>query len=435
MSILSLLIAAFLLSACASGSPFSSTDVADSHSTEEKGNDVIVIGSDGRKADPAENGQSDADTIYIPDNTESGSVSDGNVASEVVIPDESENFEGYVLSGGDISENGVYLKSVKTPGEAIITFAGDIDFDDRYSNMAALRGRSNGILDSISPALISRMKDSDICMLNNEFPYSKRGTPTPNKKFTFRADPSTVSFLEKMGVDIVSLANNHAYDYGPDALLDTFDTLTNAGIPYVGAGHNLEEAKKPVYFIAGGMKIAFVSATQIERSLPPDTKEATETEPGVLRTLDPEKFVEVIRSAKADSDFVIVYVHWGSENVNRYEAAQHDLAKAYVDAGADLIMGDHPHVLQGFEYIDHVPVLYSLGNYWFNSKALDTCLIETALKDGSIKSLKFIPCRQQSCRTSEAEPGDGNFERILADMRSYSHENVSLDEEGYVTEK
>ena len=116
MSILSLLIAAFLLSACASGSPFSSTDVADSHSTEEKGNDVIVIGSDGRKADPAENGQSDADTIYIPDNTESGSVSDGNVASEVVIPDESENFEGYVLSGGDISENGVYLKSVKTPG-------------------------------------------------------------------------------------------------------------------------------------------------------------------------------------------------------------------------------------------------------------------------------------------------------------------------------
>ena len=81
----------------------------------------------------------------------------------------------------------------------------------------------------------------------------------------------------QIGVDLVSLANNHAYDYGEQALLDTFSTLEGAGIPYVGAGRNIEEAKKPVYLIANGMKIAVVSATQIERNAVPDTKEATMT--------------------------------------------------------------------------------------------------------------------------------------------------------------
>ena len=113
-------------------------------------------------------------------------------------------------------------------------------------------------------------------MINNEFPYSSRGIPTEGKQFTFRARPESASILEEMGVDIVSLANNHAYDYGEDAFLDTLDTLAGIGMPYVGAGRNLEEASKPVYFIAGDIKIAIVSATQIERLDNPDTKGATD---------------------------------------------------------------------------------------------------------------------------------------------------------------
>lgn len=359
-----------------------------------------------------------------------------SVEPEIEPEEEAANtFEGYVLSEEDVSENRVYCIPVKNEGEVVIDFAGDINFDDRYANMNALRSRAGGIFDSIDASLISRTNEADIFMINNEFPYSNRGTPTPGKKFTFRAKPETVSFMHDLGTDIVSLANNHAYDHGPDALLDTFDTLDEAGIPYVGAGHNIEEAMKPVYFIAGGMKISFVSATQIERSLPPDTKEATETEPGVLRTLDPEKFVSVIREAKQNSDFCIAYVHWGSENVNKYEAAQTELAKAYVDAGVDLIMGDHPHVLQGIEYIEDVPVIYSLGNYWFNSKTLDNCLIEVVLKDKEIKSLQFIPCMQYGCATHEVQQGSGDFERILMNVREWSTDNVNIAPDGFITKR
>lgn len=371
-------------------------------------------------------------TINIP-------VAEDEAGEEEIIPTEEEepenSFEGYILSESDVSENGVYLKSTAEPGKVVIDFAGDINFDDRYAIMNALRSRGQGIFGCIDASLLDRTNKADIFMINNEFPYSKRGTPTPNKKFTFRAKPETVSMLLDQGADIVSLANNHAYDHGPDALLDTFDTLDSAGIPYVGAGHNIEEAEKPVYFIAGGMKISFVSATQIERLTPPDTKEATETEPGVLRTLDPEKFLNVIREAKENSDFCIAYVHWGSENVNNYDGSQAELGKAFAEAGADLIIGDHPHVLQGIEYMGDTPVFYSLGNYWFSSKRLDNCLVEAVIEDKEITSLQFIPCMQHDCRTSEMAPDSADFSRILDNMRTWSADNVEIDDMGFVSKK
>lgn len=321
-------------------------------------------------------------------------------------------------------------------GEITLTFCGDMDFDDRYTNMIALRSRSNGILDCIDSSLVERMRNADICMINNEFPYSNRGTPLANKKFTFRANPETAEFLNELGVDIVSLANNHAYDYGSDALLDTFDTLTSYNVKYVGAGRNIAEAMTPQYFNINGNTVAIVAATQIERSLPPDTVEATETTPGVLRTLDPQKFVSVISEAKSKSDVCIVFVHWGSENVTEYEASQKELAKAYADAGADLIIGAHPHVLQGIEYVDDVPVFYSLGNFWFNSKNLDNCLVEVKINKNAVESLQFIPCRQHDCKTEEMKKGTTqDYERILSDMRENSAWNVNIDENGFVTKK
>ncbi len=342
-------------------------------------------------------------------------------------------FEGYLLSEEDVSENGVFCKSVAEPEKVRIVFAGDINFDKHYANMNAMAQRGGTIDSVLSEDLIALLNDADICMINNEFPYSSRGTPTPGKTYTFRADPETVNYLHDMGADIVSLANNHAYDHGPDAMLDTLDILEEAQIPYVGAGRNIEEASKPVYFIAGGMKIAFVSATQIERSQPPDTKEATETEPGVLRTLDPARFLEVIRKAEEQADFVIVYVHWGSEGTNQYEASQRDLAAAYAEAGADLIIGDHPHVLQGFDYAGNVPVMYSLGNFWFNSKTIDTCAVEAVLSGKELVSLRFLPCLQKGCFTRLFEEGDSEFTRILEAERSYSTSAVQIDDAGYVT--
>ena len=193
-----------------------------------------------------------------------------------------------------MAENNIYAKDAKNPDQITITFAGDILFDAQYAVMSAMLQNGGDISTAIAPELIEEMQNADIMMLNNEFPYSGRGTPTEGKQFTFRAKPSYVSYLDDLGVDLVSLANNHAYDYGEAAFLDTLTTLEEAGITYVGAGRNLEEARRPVYYIIDNMKIAFVSATQIERLDNPDTKGATDSSAGVFRCWNGDNLIETV---------------------------------------------------------------------------------------------------------------------------------------------
>lgn len=354
------------------------------------------------------------------------------------IPEAKEEEETPASSGryGEIladeeymAQNNIYAKEAASAEEVTLSFGGDILFDPSYSVMVKLLQRPNGIYDSISAELLDEMKSADILMLNNEFPYSDRGTPTPEKQFTFRAKPESVSLLDDMGVDIVSLANNHAYDYGETAFLDSLDILKEAGMPYVGAGRNLEEAARPVYFIINDIKIAYLSATQIERLDNPDTKGATDNSAGVFRCWNPEGLLEAVKAAKENSDFVVVYIHWGTENTEELDWAQSDQAPKIVEAGADLVIGDHPHCLQPIQYVDGVPVVYSLGNFWFNSKQVDTCLVKAAIDANGLKSLKFIPALQKDCQTSLLEGEEK--ERVLAYMRSISP-GVNIDEEGFI---
>ncbi|MBR3642399.1 MAG: CapA family protein, partial [Parasporobacterium sp.] len=315
--------------------------------------------------------------------------------------------------------------------QVTISFIGDINFCEGYANMRVLRDEEGGNLSGcIKPEVMEVTRSADIMMANNEFAYSDRGAPTAGKKYTFRASPEHVTKLNEMGVDIVALANNHAYDWGPDALMDTFDILEGADVPYVGAGRNLAEAMKPVYMKVNGRTLAFVAATQIERTPSPDTKEATETEPGVLRTLDPKRFVSVIEEAEQNADFTIVYVHWGSENTDLVEASQRELAEKYVAAGADLVIGDHSHCLQGIDYVNGVPVFYSLGNFWFNSKTVDTGYLRVVLdKECKIKTIQFIPCVQEGCKTRLAE--DEKKASILNYMQGISN-HASIDADGFI---
>ncbi|MCR5509231.1 MAG: CapA family protein [Lachnospiraceae bacterium] len=325
----------------------------------------------------------------------------------------------------------IYSMHAASPDETVLVFIGDICFHDGYANMNALKQRGGALSECVLPGVLEGLKSADICMANNEFPYSNRGTPTADKQYAFRASPSHVSLLHDMGVDIVSLANNHAYDHGPDALTDTVDILKEAKVPFVGAGKNIDEAVKPVYIKINHMTIAYTGATQIERTANPDTKEATADSPGVLRTLDPTRYLKVIEEADANSDFTIAYVHWGSENTDLVEASQRDLAKKYAAAGADLIIGDHSHCLQGLDYVDGVPVIYSLGNFWFNSKTVDTGYLRVILdKDHSIKSVQFVPCVQENCKTRLAE--DDKKAAILEYMQGISN-HAAIDGDGYIT--
>ena len=201
-------------------------------------------------------------------------------------------------------------------------------------------------------------------------------------------------------------------------------------MPYVGAGRNLEEASRPVYFIAGDIKIAIVSATQIERLENPDTKGATESSPGVFRCLNPQRLCEMVSQAKQNSDFVVVFIHWGTENVTQPDWAQLDQAPKLAEAGADLIIGAHPHCLQGIQYYGEVPVVYSHGNFWFNSKTLDTGIIQADISREGIQNLRFIPAIQSDCRTDLA--CDGEKERILSYLQSISY-GVTIDSKGNIS--
>ncbi len=352
---------------------------------------------------------------------------------EQIVPEETAT-ENVGEATGDVTPEAFEEEPVpETPGSVTLTFGGDICFHDPFANMGSLVQRGGSIESCISADLLSEMRQSDICMVNNEFPYSDRGTPTPGKTFTFRSKPENVNLLHEMGVDIVSLANNHAYDHGEAALLDTLDILSNAGVKYVGAGRNLEEASQATYFEVNGVKIAILAATQIERLDTPDTKGATESSAGVLRCFTENElnhFLEVVTQTKDTCDVLVVYIHWGTENTDVLDWAQPYQADLITKAGADIIVGAHPHCLQGLDSVNGVPVIYSLGNYWFNSKPLDTALLKVVVEKDGVKTVQVIAARQENCSTSMLY--DSEKQRVLNYLQSLSP-NITLDADGVMS--
>lgn len=314
------------------------------------------------------------------------------------------------------------------PGPVTLAFAGDICLADDWENMTVLRQKGGALADCITGGLLERMKAADITYINNEFTFSGRGEPLANKYYTFRSSPSNVSLLTEMGVDIVSLANNHVYDYGPDAFSDTLDTLDGAGIAHVGAGLDIAAASEPYYFEINGMRIAFVAATRAEKYIL--TPEAADDRSGVLRTYDPARFIAAIAAADENADFVIACPHWGTENTAVLEQAQTEQARMYIDAGADAVVGSHTHCLQGIEFYKGSPIVYSLGNFWFNYEDGDTALLEMTVADGSL-SVSLVPCLQKGGVTSTAAGAEAV--RILEYIESISG-GIEIDEAGKVTE-
>lgn len=330
-----------------------------------------------------------------------------------------------------VMEDGVYYFQTTDPnkGEVLLGFAGDINFADDYSNMAVLKQRGGNMSSCIDQAVLDRMRSVDIMMLNNEFTYTKRGTPVEGKTYTFRSNPDNVSLLSEMGVDLVSLANNHAYDYGEVSLLDTMDTLQSENILFAGAGKTIDEAAKPIYIEASGVRIAYICATQIERVDNPDTKGATKDQPGVFRCWNIDHLLEVIKETKKEADITIVYVHWGTENETNPDWAQLEQAKKISEAGADAIIGNHTHCLQGIEKINSTLLIYSLGNFWFNSKTQESCMVEMIVSKEGIKQFRFIPAMQKDYRTTFLEGAEKD--RVLEYMRTLS-KGVTIDQDGYV---
>ena len=280
--------------------------------------------------------------------------------------------------------------------KAALVFTGDICFADNWYSMAAYRDKGYDITKNIPEPLLGILRNADVCVMNCEFSMSLRGAPLEGKTYTFRGDPANAALFGALGCDLVSLANNHVYDYGKDAFLDTLDALDSAGIARIGAGKNLSEAREYRAFVAGGMKIGFVAASNAEVNRM--TPGATEYSPGILLMYDPAEFCAALDRARAECDFVCAVVHWGTENSSEINWNQREYAELFAAHGAGLIVGHHPHVLQPVEETAGIPVAYSLGNFWFNLETLDTGVLQVDLGwddlYGVTPAVSLIPCVQ-----------------------------------------
>lgn len=281
--------------------------------------------------------------------------------------------------------------TIKTEPVTLL-FTGDVLLSDYVLN----NYNSSGIEGVLSPELLSELSNADITVINNEFPFSTRGTQAPDKQFTFRVDPKYVNVLTDMGVDIVTLANNHVLDFGPDALQDTFDTLDQAGIEYMGAGNDLSRAEALITKQAGGKTYGFLAASRVIPVVSWDIQNAS---PGVFTTYDPTRLLAAIRNAKETCDFLTVYVHWGIEREEYPQDYQVTMAKQYIDAGADLVIGSHPHVLQGISYYKEKPIFYSLGNFIFNRDIPKTAAVKVTITGDEAPVIQLLAGTAANART------------------------------------
>jgi len=198
------------------------------------------------------------------------------------------------------------------------------------------------------------LSSADFTIGNLECPLSERGTPYVEKDFIFRASPEWADFLRKAGFNIVCLANNHILDYGPLALFDTILSLKRAGISHLGAGHNLEEACRPLILNKKGLKICFLAFTYAYT--------AKKNRPGCC-PCDLKFMQKHIESVRPKVDLLIVSIHHGIEYVDYPSRHIISLFRSAVDAGANLVLGHHPHVVQGIETYKSSVIIYSLGNF------------------------------------------------------------------------
>ncbi|OHD55684.1 MAG: hypothetical protein A2Y33_13660 [Spirochaetes bacterium GWF1_51_8] len=225
-------------------------------------------------------------------------------------------------------------------------------------------------------------KDADICILNLETPISTNNSEPYDKPYVFIADPIAITLLTNSFVNAVSLGNNHMLDYGKQALIDTHRYLDAAGIAYSGAGTNLMQASKPVIFEVNGIKIGYLS---FGLNGPGEVLDATPITHGTA-PIRLTNILPVMNELRPKVDFLIVSLHDGAEYMDFPMQRVLSNYHAIIDNGADLIIGHHPHVIQGIEKREGGVIFYSMGNLLFDQKNAIT--LKTML--GSVKITKKL---------------------------------------------
>jgi poly-gamma-glutamate synthesis protein (capsule biosynthesis protein) len=299
------------------------------------------------------------------------------------------------------------------PHQRTLIFAGDVMLSRGVGRKMEAKGDWGYPFRQVSGVL----HGADLAYCNLECPISDQGRNL-HHLYSFRADPRALGGLKAAGFTIVSEANNHAYDWGPAALVDTLRRLHAVGIRTVGAGENTLEAHHPTVVDLGGLRVAFLAYVNID---PPEAAAGVH-HPGVA-WLDVEQVLADIRFARNLADLVVVCPHWGIEYATAPTRQQEELARKMIDAGADLIVGSHPHVVQPLKRVGGRWVAYSLGNFVFDQKAPAThrgLLLKVTVRDKKIAEVTKVPVEiNVDCQALLATPRGQDSQLLLAARRTH----------------
>jgi poly-gamma-glutamate synthesis protein (capsule biosynthesis protein) len=253
-------------------------------------------------------------------------------------------------------------------------FAGDVHFVDLQDTEAGaistgvpvladqLRADPSRVLAPVAPIFSA----ADVAMVNLETAITDRGEPVAGKAYHFRSPAESFLALKAAGVDVVNMANNHALDYGPVGMEDTFNAIASAGLPVVGIGHNASEAYRPHRVVVNGQRIALFGAVDwLEPGLVAQWS-ATDSQPGLAFSIDRARLVAAVEAVRPEVDTLVTFLHWGTEETHCASPEQHTLAESLLGAGADIVVGSHAHRVFGAGHVGTSLVGYGLGNfvYW-----------------------------------------------------------------------
>ena len=259
--------------------------------------------------------------------------------------------------------------------------------------------RPQNKIDTFLDGMREEFARADLVFLNLEQPItnSNKATPFKNpalvkakKDYILRAtNPGIPKMLKGAGVGLVGLANNHMMDYMVVGLNDTLRHFREAGLPFVGVGLK-PDAERAFIFEKYGRRVALLSFSDVV----PNGAKATEKSPGIASAKDELDLANAIRAARVEADFVVLMIHWGGQGSHQIIPRQRHLARVAVEAGCDVVMGMHPHVLQGVEYINEKPVFYSLGNFAMASSRQaqrETILVRLVFGKRQLESVELVP--------------------------------------------
>ena len=265
----------------------------------------------------------------------------------------------------------------------VITAVGDIMLAGQSTRTLAARG-----FDHAFAGTISELRKGDILVGNLEAPITRGGAEFSGKKFRFRSSPEVAVTLSRAGFTVLTLANNHLMDFGAEGLADTLTNLDRARILHAGAGATQAEARREALVTVKGKRVAFLAYSLTY----PAEFYAGAGHPGTAQGIS-GRVTEDIARARSAADHVVVSFHWGAELARKPKPYQQRAAHAAIDAGADLVLGHHPHVLQGIERYRGKTILYSLGNFVFGSmsRSADRSMIARITLDGAEQTLEVIP--------------------------------------------